>query len=473
MSGSSTVNEQPASAHTRLSVRNFAGYAAVVFGLGMATVGFGAVDLAMIAPKGVTHVAAVGEGDLLAVGLYSFFQGSVDAFSSRLAVAEGAKQTVQRLSQLLVALVLLLLISQLIGSALALGTNSALQRFGQSHNLVPLVGDYVRVRANAVGLVIVYWASNEALKICGAKNLTFLVLGLGFLVNATLDWVFLYTSWGASVFATPESAVATATVAAQAVMAAIGVWMFARLMRSRHLRPARPGRPAVAHEFRVLLRLAAGVGVRDANDYVGSIVPVMLIGSLGVPVLAAALVATKIYTLYCRVPQACIESSFIYYGYQHGTAEAHEPSTATGMLLRYAAVPTALATVLTAATTPWLVDAFYGSGADRAIARSLVLAYMIYVPAYFAEQFLGKLLVVHNRGAVLFGASTLVTYALVIPMAWYSVHFMHSAFAAVACKGIASAALAAIFFRTYRRASQSPHGRRQASPMPVGAQHEV
>ncbi|MET8628885.1 MATE family efflux transporter [Kitasatospora sp. NPDC004669] len=458
MSSNTATENQSATAHTKLTARNFNGYAAVVFMLGMATVGFGAVDLAMIAPKGVAHVAAVGQGDLLVLGIYAFFQGAVEAFSSRLSVAEGANRTAQRLPVLLAALLVILTISQLLGSALASGADSAIGWFAQSPDQIPLVGDYVQVRSHAVGLVIIYWASNEALKICGAKNLTFVVLGLGFAVNAVLDWVFLYTGRGAALFATPESAVATSTVVAQAVMAAISVWMFVRLLRRRRIPLAKPDRASVFEELHGMSRLAFGVGARNVNDYVGSIVPVMLIGSLGVPVLAAALVATKIYTLYCRVPQACFESSFVHYGYWAGGSAPGERSAAVRVLLRRAAVPTAVATLLTAAASPWLVDAFSSEGLDRWLAAVLVLAYLLYVPAYFAEQFLGKILVVHRLGGVLFSASTLVTYLLVIPLAWCSVHLLHSPFAAVACKGIASATLAAVFLRAYRRTSRAVPG---------------
>ncbi|MEV8327643.1 MATE family efflux transporter [Kitasatospora sp. NPDC056731] len=454
-SNTTTTDDQSPAAHTRLTARNFNGYAAVVFMLGTATVGFGAVDLAMIAPKGVDHVAAVGQGDLLILGIYSFFQGAVEAFSSRLSVAEGAERTAQRLPALLAALLTILIISQFLGSAIAYGSETVISWFGQSPDQVPLVGDYVQVRSHAVALVIIYWISNESLKICGARNLTFVVLGLGFVINAALDWLFLYTSWGVDLFATPESAVATSTVAAQVVMAACSAWMFVRLLRKRGIPLAKPERKPVFEELRGMSRLALGVGARNVNDYTGSIVPVMLIGTLGVPVMAASLVATKIYTLFCRVPQACFESSFVHYGYWAGGSAAEGRSAAVRILLRRAAIPTAVATVLTALASPWLVGLFSGEGLDRTLAVVLVLAYLLYVPLYFAEQFLGKLLVVHRLGGVLFAASTAATYLLVIPLAWCSVNLLHSPFAAVACKGIASAALTLVFYRAYRRSSRA------------------
>jgi Na+-driven multidrug efflux pump len=149
--------------HTELTVRNYSGFASVVFVLGVVAVGFGAIDLIMIAPKGLSHVAATGQGDLLVTGIYAFFLGVVDVYASRLAIAEGEGGTERRLLVLAGALGLLMIPGQVLGIALGVLTRPVLDLLGQDPAITPLVGDYVGVRTWAIVPVVVYYAISEAL----------------------------------------------------------------------------------------------------------------------------------------------------------------------------------------------------------------------------------------------------------------------------------------------------------------------
>jgi len=435
--------------HTEFTVRNYASYALVILALGLITVGFGTIDLVMIAPKGVEHVAAVGQGELVVTAIYALFIGVVDVFASRLAMAEGEGITASRLPVLARSFLLLLVPCQLAAAVVVVGLKPLLSLFGQSQQLIPLVGTYVAVRSYGIIPVILYLVINEALKICGLKNRSIVILILGFALNAALNWVFLYTRL-LNVFGAPETAVAASTVIAQLSMAVVGGWMFVRHMRTRDEALLRPGWQAVMDEFRSMYRTAAGVGVRHFNDYAGSIVPLMFIGTRGVGALAAAVVATKIYTLFCRIPQACFSCTFVFYGYALGRDRSELAATARKLRI-YAGVPTAMAALAVLILSPWLVGIFASKGLDPRLAQFLLFAYILYVPAYFFEQFAGEMLTVHQRGGLLFGASTLVTYAVTIPMAWYTVFILHSTFLTIACKGLSTALLAVIFWKTVRR----------------------
>ncbi len=71
--------------HTALTKRNFADFALILFAMGMVSVGFGAVDLLMIAPLGLRHIAAVSQGELITSALLAALIGLVDTFIARLA----------------------------------------------------------------------------------------------------------------------------------------------------------------------------------------------------------------------------------------------------------------------------------------------------------------------------------------------------------------------------------------------------
>ncbi|RKN38373.1 MATE family efflux transporter [Streptomyces hoynatensis] len=446
--------------HTRLTPGNYASFATVMLATGLVGTGFGLVDLLMIAPKGVGHVAAVGQGSIVLLAVSTFFLGVVEAFSGRLAIAEGAGTTARRLPVLATTLLLALALCQLAALPAAALAEPALTLLGQKPELVPPMGDYLQVRLCGIGVIMLYTALNEALKTCGAKNRSLATLLLGFGVNALLNWAFLYTGL-AGLFPSPDSAVAASTVLAQAAMAAMAGWMFLRLLRTRAERLARPGRAEVLTELRTTTLAGAGVGARHLNDYMGSLIPMTLIGTMGVGTLAASVVAANIYTVFCRVPQACFQATFVYYGYAVGRDGAARPGTVR-TLLGYAAVPTAAAALLVVAASPWLVDAFASPGLDHGLAVALLMAYLLYLPAYFFDQSLSTILIVHRRGGLLFASSTLATYLLTIPLAWYAVVVLDSAFLAVASNGVATVVQAALFWRALRAVRTLPPARAEA-----------
>src|SRR2546423_1449598 len=79
--------------HTTLTVRNFGEFVLTSVTLGVLSVGFGAVDLAMVAPFGASHIAAVGLGELIVSALFAVLFGYSDLFGTKLARAEGADAT--------------------------------------------------------------------------------------------------------------------------------------------------------------------------------------------------------------------------------------------------------------------------------------------------------------------------------------------------------------------------------------------
>jgi len=88
----------------------------------------------------------------------------------------------------------------------------------------------------------------------------------------------------------------------------------------------------------------------------------------------------------------------------------------------------AISAVLVMAASRWLVMLFGGGSGDTRLGVVLVLAFFICLLPYFFEAFYGELLTVHQQGALLSVASTIVTYALVIPFAAIAIFVLHSAF---------------------------------------------
>jgi multidrug resistance protein, MATE family len=438
--------------HTELTVRNFAGLAVADFMIGSIAVGFGAIDLIMIAPKGVTNVAAVGQADLIVIGLAAFFGGAVDIFAARLAKAEGGGRTMRRLPTLGAAFALMLVAAGAFAILLAQLVEPFLTFTGQPAELVPLVDDYATLRLYAVPLMLAYAALSVACRIFGMKNAAVAILVVGFGANALLNWLFLYTGlqlW----FASPAQAVAAATVVAQGVMLVCAIVVISRQLSRRDERFGQLVPGEVGPEFLSMARTAPGIGVRHLNDYAGSIIPLMFVGTLGVAQVAAFAIGAKIYTIFCRVPQSCVTSAFVYYGYELGREKAPEElKRSAHTLLRWAAVPTAIATVVVLATSPWLVRIFCGDDLDRTLAMWMLFAFMVTVPLYLFEAAYGEILTVHQRAGLLSVSSTVTTWFIMIPLAAFGVFVLHSAPWGIALGGVVStAALVYVFWRALRR----------------------
>jgi Na+-driven multidrug efflux pump len=114
--------------HTKLTPRGFAGFSVTMFCLGLLAVGFGAIDLAMVARLGAKHVAAVGVGESVVTLFSAFAVGFVDSFTVRLAKAEGAGETGRKLPVLGGGFLLALVPLQLLALGVAIGIHPGRSR---------------------------------------------------------------------------------------------------------------------------------------------------------------------------------------------------------------------------------------------------------------------------------------------------------------------------------------------------------
>jgi Na+-driven multidrug efflux pump len=199
-------------------------------------------------------------------------------------------------------------------------------------------------------------------------------------------------------------------------------------------------------------KVAPGIGIRHFNDNTGTLVITLLLGLLGVQALAAATVATKIWSLFCRIPQACVSATFVFYAYGLGRA-SHEESMEkmSRTLIKYAAVPTFVCAVLVAVGAPWIVGWFSDGGQDQELTRYLLYAFLLTLPVYLIENHYGEILTALQRGGTLAIASSVTTYAVAIPLAALATFWYDSAFLVVLSSAVPSAILGGLFFITVRR----------------------
>ena len=298
--------------HTELTPRSFASFGLMMLGLGLLSVGFSVIDTAMVAPFGLVQVAAVGLGESVVSLLLAFFAGFIDVFTARLARAEGAGQSDRVFPELLRAYLIVVGLMELLAVVVAAAVWVVLPLVVSDQALAHAARQYAAVRLLGVALVAALAGVREALKIVGARTGSLAVYAVGLGMNAALNAVFLHVMSG-TLAGAATVAVAMATLVAQLFMTIIGGILLRRHLAVREFEP--PSAAMVREQAHTMAVRGAGVGVRHLNDYAGSTILFVMAGTLGVTWVAASTVASTIWTLFCRVPQACFGAAFVFYGY--------------------------------------------------------------------------------------------------------------------------------------------------------------
>ena len=179
--------------HTDLTLRNFSSYAALAFAVGLVMVGFGATDLLMVGVLGITHVAAVGQGDLIVTCIFAATVGFVDVFAARLASAEGAGDRSTRQIGLAAGFLCAVVLCTVLALAVCAFVRPILVLFRQVDELIGPISAYVVHRLYGMAPFLIYMAASEALKISGLRTRALQILLFGFAANALLNALFLYT----------------------------------------------------------------------------------------------------------------------------------------------------------------------------------------------------------------------------------------------------------------------------------------
>jgi MATE family multidrug resistance protein len=443
----STSEDENASPHTVLGPRTFLSFAGTMFAIDVISVGYGAVDLAFIAPFGIVMVAAVGLGDLVTLLYMAFFAGVVDVYAARLARAEGRSSTWRDFPRLIGALFAITGLWTVVGIAAATLTPLLFEVVGSDRSVADVAAGYVAVRMVGVPFTLTLAAISVTLRILGRKRASIWMIVIGFFLNALFNAALIYgpvSSWTEN----PVMSVAAATVVAQILTAGGG-----GIVLSWHLRRRRSESvEAAEHDTGFIaltgsmLRTSLGVGLRQMNNYAAAVVPFMLISRLDVGTIAAAAVATKVWTLYCRVPQAALSTAGVFIAYARGRSERAAHAVANRGF-RYVIWPSLAAAMGVAASVPLLARLFGGDDTDMALVWILSGAYLVAAPAYVVENFSGEVLTLEQRAAWLSVPSTVVTYAITIPLAALGVLLWHSAVVAVLSAAVASLMLSFVYWR--------------------------
>lgn len=430
-----------AATHTVLSPRTFASLAGTMFAVDLLSAGNGAIDLAFVAPFGALMVAGIGLGDLVTALFMAFFAGIIDVFAVKLARAEGRNDASRLLPKLFAALLIVAAVWTAAGMVVTRVVPLIFAVVGSEPAVAAIATDYLTVRMMGIPFTLALAAVSVTLRIVGRQRASIVLIATVFVLNAAFNAALVYGPLNV-LAANPVIAVAIATVIAQVFTAACGVVVLARHFSRGHGESgAAADQPRIILLTREMFVTSLGVGLRQMNNYAAAVVPFMLISRLDVATVAAAAVATRIWTLYCRVPQATLSAVGVFVGYSRGRSQpdAHAVVQRSG---KYVVWPSFIAAAGVAAAVPVFARVFGGDEIDVGLVWMLTAAYLLAVPAYVVENLCGEILTVEQRASWLSLPSTVVTYLVTIPIAIIGILMWESAMVAVASAAVASLLLA-------------------------------
>ncbi|MCR1163002.1 MATE family efflux transporter [Paenarthrobacter sp. UW852] len=430
-----------AASHTVLSPRTFTSLAGTMFAVDLLSAGNGAIDLAFVAPFGVLMVAGIGLGDLVTALFMAFFAGIVDVFAVKLARAEGRDDAGKLLPTLFAGLLLVAAVWTAAGLLVSRIVPLIFDVVGSEPTVAAIATDYLTVRMIGIPFTLALAAVSITLRIVGRQRASILLIATVFVLNAAFNAALVYGPLKVMA-ANPVMAVAIATVIAQVLTAACGFVILVRhFSRSRAERVAGMDQQRILPLTREMFTTSLGVGLRQMNNYAAAVVPFMLISRLDVGTVAAAAVATRIWTLYCRVPQATLGAVGVFVGYSRGRSQ-QDAHAVVQRSRKYVVWPSFIAAAVVAVAVPVLAKFLGGGQVDVGLVWTLTAAYLIAVPAYVVENLCGEILTVEQRAAWLSLPSTVVTFLVTIPIAVVGILVWESALVAVASAAAASLLLA-------------------------------
>ncbi len=271
--------------------------AAPIVAINVGQQAMGVVDMLMVGPLGGAAIAAVALGNFFVFNVSIFGVGLLFALDPVVAQAIGAGDDDHAARAIQRGFVLALLVAAVV-TVLLLPVESILRWCAQPQDVVPVTGDYVRMRALGILPFFVYNSTRQSLQALGVVWPVVLAVAFANAVNVAGNWILIEGHWGAPALGVSGSGLATAI----ATFSLSGVlWLFAR----HTLRPYTHPRRREALSWRPMLRtirIGAPIGAQFFFESFAFGLTALLMGWMGTASLAGHEIALNMAALTFMVP---------------------------------------------------------------------------------------------------------------------------------------------------------------------------
>jgi MATE family multidrug resistance protein len=257
----------------------------------------GVVDALMVGRLSAAGLGAVALGNLFSMAITILAQGilqAVDPIVSQ-GVGAGDRPAIARGIQRGLVLAVLLTVP---AAVLHLGAGAFLRLARQPAEIVPLADAYVRALIPGILAALVFSVGRQSLQAMGHLRPILACMVIGNLLNALLNWVFIFGNLGAPALGVEGSGIATSS--ARWLMLLALLWI-ARADYLPHLRPWHRDSTAIDALGR-LLRLGLPIGLQWELELGAFGLAALLAGVFGTVQVAGHEIAINIAALTYMVP---------------------------------------------------------------------------------------------------------------------------------------------------------------------------
>lgn len=283
----------------------------------------GAVDTLMVGRVSATMLAAVALGNLYFMTVSFFCAGTLMALDPIVAQAVGARDdlAVSRAMQrgLVVAFVL-----SLFAAAIYAPAAPILHALHQSNEIAPDAARYLEISIAGILPFLAFVVFRQSLQAMHRVAPIVWTVLLANVVNAALNWVFVYGHLGSPVLGVAGSAIATA----------IGRWLMAILLLVFAWKELRPKLLPIHKDlwqwpaFRRMLSLGLPIGAQQALEAGAFSAIGLLMGVLGTIEMAAHQIAITLASLTFMVPLGVASATAVRVGHAIGSGDDHRARAA-------------------------------------------------------------------------------------------------------------------------------------------------
>lgn len=399
--------------HTKLSAKEFYGYAALIGLSSSMQLIWSVSDIWVVSERSIAYVAALGLVDAVFVILSGLAYGIIDIHAAQISKAEGQSNFAREYPTLLLSALFSIALSWLPVKLGSLFFMEILTALGQPIEAIMIADSNLQVRADTYILTVLYVIVPLALRVRGYRKLPLALVGVSLLLklylNSTIEHVFPQL---ASIHI--EQAVVYTTAMAQVFSISVGLLVL--LSSTVHFKTVMIDRRLFNESCRDLLSHAPKIAAWNINDFVSSSIVVLMFGRIGIDFLAAANLASKITSLFYRVPQAFAESAFIFYGYAT-SSDADERKRTTKVTVLYSILPVLLLSMVVFLCSDILIVSLAPDvGTEvKGIADFIIKTHMIFALFYVLQHVFSQFLVAERQTKFLLAASLISTWFLVVP----------------------------------------------------------
>lgn len=353
-----------------------------VFGSSILSFGFYFTDVLMIAPRGEVALGAVGQGGMLYGVILTFFFGVLSMYTPLVGNMRPAERRAKASSSFWTAVLLAVLCAGAL-CALCSAAGPILRLAGQPAETVAHAERYVGVLRWAAIPAHVFNCILQESNRRGRPHIVFFAAVTGNILNALLNWIFIYDPLHLGV---PDmEGVALATVLARSLMVVLAMVALER-GTPREQRLFRASLMRVDWSFfRAMIRRGAYRGVTDVSDWFAALILMLMIGWSGVVAIAGSQVADVVSSAAHVVPHTFCTLIALVISREIGDGTATRSIKAlTFRLLKITFASVGALSLLLLVALRWIPMAFSLSPGTEAygVARTIMLIHIGFFAIY-------------------------------------------------------------------------------------------